>query len=302
MKLRTLAVIWVVATVPAPSALSADGGSVGAVLVFHRTTGFVHPSIPAGLEAIKAMGATHHFAVDTTADPAAFTPANLARYKAVIFLSTTGDVLPERAQRAALETYIRSGGGYFGIHAAADMGAARDTWPWYRELVGAAFKGHTGARIYSDAPLPPAAAGGARITPGGKLADAPADADDVPQWPVKTVSWEPARIVVEDPTSPLVQGWGPSVTRSDEWYGFRTNPRPNVHVIASLDETSYEPAAGAMGGDHPITWCRPYDGGRSVYTGLGHPKSAWRDPQMLDHVLGGIRLAAGSVPFNCGPK
>lgn len=269
---------------------------VGAILVFHATKGFAHPSIPNGVAAIKKLGQEHHFTVDDTVDPAAFTPANLAKYKAIVFLSTTGDVLPGAEQRAALEGYIKKGGGYFGIHAASDMGVVRDNWPWYRDLVGGAFKGHTGVRIYSDKPLPDAIKSFPGLVLAGPLSAAPADADDSPD--MKTVSWEPAKINVEDPSSPMVAGWGKSLTRSDEWYGFLANPRPKVHVIASVDESTYKPAGGQMG-DHPVTWCHAYDGGRSVYTVLGHPKMVWSDPQYLAHVYAGIELAAGALPFNC---
>lgn len=278
----------------APAAKAPD--DVGAILVYYKAAGFVHPSIPDGVAAIKKLGAEHHFTVDATDDPAAFTSANLAKYKAVVFVSTTGDMMPDPAERTAFEGYIKGGGGYFGIHAASDMGALRDNWPWYRDLVGASFKGHTSVRIYSDTPV--GGGGGAMgMTMAGKYAEAPKDADDAAPG-IRTISWEPARMVIEDQASPMVAGWGASVTRSDEWYGFVANPRPKVHVIASVDEKSYNPAAGQMG-DHPVTWCQSYSGGRSVYTVLGHPKAAWTDPQMLGHVLGGIEMAAGSVPFKC---
>ncbi len=287
------------AEAPAPAQEAA--APIGAVLVFHATKGFEHPSIPDGVAAIKALGAANNFTVEDTVDPAAFTAENLARYKALIFLSTTGDVLPEPAQRAALEGYIKKGGGYLGIHAAADMGALNKDWPWYRDLVGGAFKGHTMAKLYTDKPL---TGDLAKVPPGvieiaGKLADAPADADATAAMPgIKTTSWVPAKMKIEDQASPMVTGWGPEVTRADEWYGFLQNPRPKVHVIASVDETTYNPAGGKMG-DHPIVWCHDYDGGRAVYTGLGHPKAAWADKQMQDHVLAGIKLAAGAAPFNC---
>ena len=93
--------------------------------MFHRAAGFVHASIPGGIAAIAQLGARNGFQVDETADPAAFTRANLARYKAVVFLSTTGNVLADAANRSAMERYIQAGGGYLGIHAASDMGSLR---------------------------------------------------------------------------------------------------------------------------------------------------------------------------------
>jgi len=108
------------------------------VLVFSKTAGFRHSSIPTGVEAIRTLGAENGFSVTATEDAGAFTDGNLAQYEAVVFLSTTGDVLDE-TQQAAFERYIEGGGGYVGIHAASDT---EYDWPWYGGLVGAYFNGH----------------------------------------------------------------------------------------------------------------------------------------------------------------
>lgn len=107
-------------------------------LVFSRTTGFRHASIPAGIAAIESIGAANALEVEATEDPTAFTPTNLARFRVVIFLNTTGDVL-DSAQQAAFEQYIAAGGGFAGVHSAADT---EYNWPWYGELVGAYFQSH----------------------------------------------------------------------------------------------------------------------------------------------------------------
>ena len=109
------------------------------VLVYTRTTGYRHPSIAAGLQTIQTLGAEHGFAVDTTADPSVFTTANLSQYATVVFLSTTGNPVPTKPERAAFQHYIENGGGFVGIHAASDAGWS---WPWYGALVGARFKKH----------------------------------------------------------------------------------------------------------------------------------------------------------------
>ena len=154
--------------------------------------------------------------------PTQFTDTNLARFQAVIWLSTTGDVL-NATQQAAFERYIRAGGGYVGVHAAADT---EYDWPWYGNLVGAYFSSH---------PAIQQAPSGSRT-----------------------------------PAHPSTAGLPANWNRTDEWYNYRTNPRAQVHVLANLDEATY--TGGGMGGDHPISWCRAYDGGRSWYTGLGpHP-------------------------------
>lgn len=108
------------------------------VLIFSKTAGFHHESIPDGIAAIEKLGKENNFSVDTTTNSDYFTDDNLKQYSVVIFLSTTGDVLNE-AQQKAFTHFIQSGGGYVGVHAAADT---EYDWPWYNKLVGAYFLSH----------------------------------------------------------------------------------------------------------------------------------------------------------------
>jgi len=108
------------------------------VLVFSQTKGYRHESIKAGKESLLKLGIEKGFAVDTTESSDAFTEENLKKYRAVIFLSTTGDVL-NPAQQNEFMRFIQAGGGYVGIHAAADT---EYDWWWYGKLVGAYFKSH----------------------------------------------------------------------------------------------------------------------------------------------------------------
>ncbi|MCE9619709.1 MAG: ThuA domain-containing protein [Planctomycetes bacterium] len=108
------------------------------ILVFTKTTAFRHKNISEGVQALREIG-SGKFTVEHTEDAGAFTADNLRRFPAVVFLSTTGDVLNEDQQKA-FEQYIHAGGGFVGIHAAADTEYG---WPWYGELVGAWFKDHT---------------------------------------------------------------------------------------------------------------------------------------------------------------
>jgi type 1 glutamine amidotransferase len=216
------------------------------ILVFSKTTAFRHDSIPDGIMAIRTLGAEHGFAVDATEDATTFTDATLARYKVVVFLSTTGDVL-NAEQKAVFERYIRSGGGFVGIHSASDT---EYNWPWYGRLVGAYFASHP------------------RI--------------------------QQAAVHIVDPGHPSTNGLTVIWERTDEWYNFRTNPRGEVHVLATLDETTY--SGGKMGADHPIAWCHMMEGGRSWYTAMGHTKGSYAEPLFRLHLLGGIESAAGSAP------
>ncbi len=108
------------------------------ILVFSKTMGWKHKSIPAGITAIQRLGVENGFEVDTTKNASLFTERNLKRYSAIVFLSTTLNVL-NPGQEAAFENYIKSGGGFVGIHAAADT---EYDWGWYTKLVGAQFLSH----------------------------------------------------------------------------------------------------------------------------------------------------------------
>jgi type 1 glutamine amidotransferase len=231
------------ATRPAASARVSPSRPTVRVLVFSRTTAFRHASIPAAVAAVEQLGAEHGYVVDATEDPGAFTDANLARYRAVVFLLTTGEVL-DAGQQAAFERYIRAGGGFAGVHSASDTGYA---WAWYGQLVGAYFKRHPAV--------------------------------------------QPAVVRIEDPGHPSTAGLPSSWRRTDEWYDFRTNPRGAVHVLATVDESTY--SGGGMGVDHPIAWCHAFDGGRSWYTAMGHPAESYADPSFLSHLEGGIESVVG---------
>lgn len=108
------------------------------VLVYTRTTGYRHDSIPAGAEALTELARGLGLTAETAEDPGAFTPERLERCATVVFLSTTGEVLTDPA-REALERYVRAGGGFLAVHAAAN---AEPDWPFYGDLLGTRFAGH----------------------------------------------------------------------------------------------------------------------------------------------------------------
>lgn len=110
------------------------------ILVFSKTAGFRHDSIPAGLNALGQLAQQHQFTLEATEDAAQFNDEHLRQFNAIVFLNTTGDVL-EDSQQLAMERYIQAGGGFVGIHAATDTEWEGD-WFWYRNLVGAVFKNH----------------------------------------------------------------------------------------------------------------------------------------------------------------
>lgn len=108
------------------------------VLVFTKTEGYRHGSISSGVSLIRKLGRAGNFEVDRTEKAEVFNPEDLEKYQLIIFLSTTGDVLNQEQQEAFME-YVKNGGSFMGIHAAADTEA---DWPWFVSLVGAGFESH----------------------------------------------------------------------------------------------------------------------------------------------------------------
>ena len=108
------------------------------ILVFTRTSGWRHDSIPVAIDTLRELGAEAGLQVEHSEDPARFDAGTLARYRAVVFANTTLDVL-DASQQQAFERFVGAGGGYIGIHSAADT---EYDWPWYGELVGAWFDSH----------------------------------------------------------------------------------------------------------------------------------------------------------------
>jgi cytochrome c len=218
------------------------------LLVFSRTAAFRHQSIPAGVAALTQLAEQRGFGLTATEDPTQFEDAFLATFAAVVFLSTSGDVL-DATQQAAFERYIAAGHGYVGVHAAADC---EYDWPWYGGLVGAYFAGHS----------------------------------DV----------VPANVELEAVTHAALNGLPSTWSRTDEWYGFRANPREQVTVLLTVDESTFDPGTGTMGADHPVAWYHAYQSGRAFYTALGHTAESYVEPAFLEHLSGGIEWALGVTP------
>lgn len=108
------------------------------LLIFSKTAGYRHQSIEHGREVLAQLAEELGYQVSATEDAGMFTPDSLAAFGVVVFLNTTGDVLNE-VQQEAFEQYMSSGGGFLGIHAAADT---EYEWPWYGKLVGGYFDSH----------------------------------------------------------------------------------------------------------------------------------------------------------------
>lgn len=167
---------------------------------------------------------------------------------------------PWNADQKAALERYQEAGG--GIVAIHNATDMRGNYPWWDELVGSLMPGH-------------AATG---TDPG-----------------------QPGTVRIEDHTHPSTEHFEESRwDRSDEWYNFSNNVRGTAHVLASMDESTYDAGGNAMGYDHPISWCKPYDGGRAWATAMGHFGSHFEEPQFMAHIVGGVKYAAGLEEGDCG--
>lgn len=110
----------------------------------------------------------------------------------------------------------------------------------------------------------------------------------------------PGTVRVEDRVHPSTAHLDQRWDRADEWYNYSANVRGSAHVLATMDESTYDPGGNAMGYDHPISWCKPYDGGRAWVTGMGHFGAHYTEPDLVQHIVGGVQWAAGLVEGDCG--
>jgi type 1 glutamine amidotransferase len=161
MKSRRL-IALLACSLGALTALPGFAANKVSILVYSGSTGYRHESIPAAVEALKAIGTKAGYTVDASEDPNVFTAENLAKYKALVLVSNSTDPnKPETewftgARRDALQGFLKAGKGVVGVHAAAD---SHYHWPWYGQMIGGYFERHpkgtpTGTQTVVDAKHP----------------------------------------------------------------------------------------------------------------------------------------------------
>jgi type 1 glutamine amidotransferase len=222
------------------------------VLVFSRTTGFRHDSIPAGITCLKAMAERNGWGVTCTEDPAVFSDATLAGFDVTVWLMTTGDVL-DAARQEAFARFTRSGKGFVGVHSAT---ITETDWPWFVDLVGAKFVGH-----------PP--------TQKGRLIVEDRDNPSIPA--AMPNPWTREDEWYSFDRNP--RGKVRVLASIDE-------------SSYDVDDNQWFPGVKQRMGDHPLVWCHEYDGGRAFQTALGHTVESYVDPIFVAHLKGAIRWAA----------
>lgn len=246
------------------------------VLVFSKTAGFRHASIATGKVAIAELGKkTGAFEAVISDDLSNFEPANIAKFDAIVFLSTTQDVfsppppvlkgMPEDVRQAAMDKatelrkslmdFVKSGKGFVGIHAATDTFY---NWSEYGEMIGGYFDGHpwTADRQVSI-----------KVEPGQEK-------------------------------HPLVAMFeGKNLEFKEEIYQFKAPyDSKKVHMLLRLDPEKTDMKLGGIkrtDNDFGVSWARTWDNGRVFYCSLGHNHEIYWHPAVLRHYLAGIQWAIG---------
>lgn len=230
------------------------------VVVFTRTAGFRHNSIAVAISTLKELGAAHGIEVVATEDPAFFTPEQLRTLTAVVFANTTGNVLTDPG-RAALQDFVISGGGWMGVHAAADT---EYDWPFYTELL-------SGGRFLCHPLL------NQRGTIVRESASHLSTAHLPERWTIPTEEY------YSFTTS--VRGTAQVLLSIDEKTYLQD---PNTSWIPSASPPYLPTFVSGRMGDHPMCWQRPIGNGLAWYTALGHIPALYGNPAYRQHLLGGL--------------
>ena len=258
-----------------PKEAPAKPASPRKVLVFSKTNGFRHGSIPVGVLSLTKMGEkTGAFAVTASEDESVFEKESLEEFDAVIMLNTTGEVFRPRewpadsaekqkaAEREArlkqnLLAFVRQGKGLAGVHAATDT---YKQWKEYNDMMGGAFVSHP--------------------------------------WHEKV----PLRNM--DPQSPLTAAFaGDGFEVTDEIYMFRddTALAKDRRMLLSLDPGMDLSKGKRADGLYAVSWMDTYGRGRVFYCSLGHRDEIYWNETVLKHYLAGIQFALGDLEADATP-
>lgn len=238
------------------SCFGKDGRSPGfKALVLTERGGDHEGFVIAALDWLKAYSAENNFEIDVINQAAEITEASLSKYKLIIQLNYPPYTWDQEAMSAFVK-YVEEGrGGWIGFHHASLLGE---------------FDGYTMWNWFSDF------MGGIRFK--GYIAG--------------TVS---GTVNVEDKKHPVMKGVSRSfVLDNEEWYIFDRDPRPKVHVLATVDESSYKPASDIKMGDHPVVWVNEKMKARNVYFLMGHNASLFKSKDFVRMFSNAIQWAAGN--------
>ncbi len=217
----------------------------GGVLIFSKTNGFRDDAaIQASNAALVAIAVVRNLPVFVTENGAIMNPEQLAKFKLVIWNNASGDVLTD-GQKAAFKAWMENGGSWLGTHGAGGDPAGRNR------------SSLADWKWYIDSLV------GAQFLEHPRI--------------------QPVDIHIEDTKSPITKGLPAVWHRDEEVYAFAESPRrkPTYHILATVDEKSYDAGQATMPGDHPLIWWHCVDKGHAVFSALGHSASFYTEPLMI---------------------
>ncbi len=244
------------------------------ILLFSKTAGFRHSSIPIGIKTITMMGdKTGAFTVLATEDESFFEPEKLKAFDAVFMLNTTLDCLrPKDAKKGevnareemlkkSFEDFVKGGKGLIGVHAATDT---YHDWKDYNVMMGGCFDGHPWHQ----------------------------------KVPIKNMA-------PKNPVNAAFHGKGFEIT--DEIYQFRADtalPTDRKILLAlDTDKMAKKDLAKGKRKDnlYAVSWISKFGKGHTFYCSLGHREEIYWNPAILQHYLAGVQYALGDLKANAMP-
>ncbi len=235
-------------------AVAQDGPPKFRVIALAEAGGIHKPFVDAARQWLQGEARAQHFSVDYIEDTKSINDAFLSKYRLFIQLNYAPYAWTPEAV-AAFQRYIEQGrGGWIGFHHATLLGE---------------FDGYPMWPWFHDF------MGGIRFK------------DYIRTFVSGTVT-------VEDRQHPAMRDLPPSFEiRDEEWYTYDKSPRPNVHVLASVNEDSYTPATSIKMGDHPVVWTNEHYKARNIYIFMGHRPEHFQNASFTRLFHNAIEWAAG---------
>jgi type 1 glutamine amidotransferase len=229
------------------------------VLVYTKNgKGYIHDNISSAVSCVQKLGAQNGFRVDTSANPAVMTEANLKQYAMLIFPSTNNDIFDSNEQRLAFRRYIEAGGGFIGLHSVT--GTERN-WKWFKMMLGGTFSWHAKFQKFSVR----------RINASH------------PSMQGMPEVWE------KDDECYFAKELYPGATV------LMAHDITTLNTADTAQKKLIEKNAGGYIELYPAVWAYNFDGGHTWVTVLGHDKKDYAEPLYMNHVLQGIKYVASQV-------
>ncbi len=202
---------------------------------------------------LNELAAQNNFTIDYIENTKTINESLLSQYKLFIQLDYPPYTWSEESMKA-FEKYINEGrGGWIGLHHVTLLGE---------------FDGYPMWNWFSD------------FMGGIKFVD-------------YISTFANGKVNIEDRSHPVTKGVSPQfLVKKEEWYVYNKSPRNNVHVLASVDESTYEPASKIKMGDHPVVWTNDHFASRNIYIFMGHSPELFQNKDYTTMLKNAIFWAA----------